>query len=76
MTNNSALNAFDIACESSWFKSSHSGDNTGAGCISVATLTNNVAVRDSKQQNGPAFITPSAAWSSFIREVKTGRWAA
>ncbi|MFF7023937.1 DUF397 domain-containing protein [Streptomyces klenkii] len=65
-----------MADESSWFKSSYSDTANGVSCISVATLTDNVAVRDSKQQNGPAFVTPSAAWSSFIREVKTGRWAA
>ncbi|RKN70972.1 DUF397 domain-containing protein [Streptomyces klenkii] len=64
-----------MAYKSAWFKSSYSNTANGANCISVAALTNNVAVRDSKQQNGPAFVTPSAAWSSFIREVKTGRWA-
>ncbi|MCF3103510.1 DUF397 domain-containing protein [Streptomyces roseoverticillatus] len=58
-----------------WFKSSHSGDNGAGGCVSVAALADHVGVCDSKQQNGPAFVTPTAAWSSFIREVKTGRWS-
>ncbi|WP_194959996.1 DUF397 domain-containing protein [Streptomyces sp. NRRL B-1677] len=75
MSTNTCITALEVADESSWFKSSYSDTANGVSCISVATLTNNVAVRDSKQQNGPAFITPSAAWSSFIREVKTGRWA-
>ncbi|MFC5149423.1 DUF397 domain-containing protein [Streptomyces aureoversilis] len=76
MTSNSYLNALDIARESSWFKSSHSGDNTGAGCISVAALATHIAVRDSKQHNGPAFITPAVAWTAFIHQVRSGRWPA
>ncbi|MEH6375340.1 DUF397 domain-containing protein [Streptomyces sp. KLMMK] len=76
MTSNSYLKALDIARESSWFKSSHSNDATGAACISVAALANSVAVRDSKQHNGPAFISPAAAWTAFIHEVRSGRWPA
>ncbi len=70
------LTALEVAAEMSWFKSSYSGDNGPASCVSVAALPDTVAVRDSKQHNGPAFVTPSAAWSSFIREVRAGRWAA
>ncbi|WP_308312419.1 DUF397 domain-containing protein [Streptomyces sp. ISL-11] len=62
-----------MADESSWFKSSHSGDNGGGGCISVAVLTERVGIRDSKQANGPALTVPAAAWASFIDEVRSGR---
>ncbi|WKU45333.1 DUF397 domain-containing protein [Streptomyces sp. VNUA116] len=76
MSTNSHIPALEVAEESAWFKSSYSDDSNGIHCISVAALASVVAVRDSKQQNGPAFVAPTAAWSSFIREVKTGRWAA
>ncbi|CAM5510238.1 DUF397 domain-containing protein [Streptomyces abikoensis] len=69
------ITAREVTDEPVWFKSSYSDDKNGVHCVSVAALAANVAVRDSKQQNGRAFITPSAAWSCFIREVKTGRWA-
>ncbi|MEU5186445.1 DUF397 domain-containing protein [Streptomyces klenkii] len=65
-----------MADESAWSKSSHSNQNDGGTCVSVAILADHVGIRDSKQQNGPALVAPTAAWSSFIREVKTGRWAA
>ncbi|PSJ28580.1 DUF397 domain-containing protein [Streptosporangium nondiastaticum] len=64
-----------MAREASWFKSSYSSDNGIGSCVSVAALGDRVGIRDSKQQNGPTFVAPTAAWSSFIREVKSGRWA-
>ncbi|MGK5546769.1 DUF397 domain-containing protein [Streptomyces sp. URMC 127] len=63
-----------MADESAWFKSSHSNQDNGGTCVSVSVLADHVGIRDSKQRNGPAFVTPAAAWSSFINEVKTGRW--
>ncbi|MFH8789339.1 DUF397 domain-containing protein [Streptomyces roseoverticillatus] len=75
MTINAYLMALEVADETAWFKSSHSDQDNGGGCISVAVLTDRIGVRDSKQENGPAFVTPTAAWSSFIREVKSGRWS-
>lgn len=62
--------ALDLADESSWFKSSHSIDNGGGGCVSVAALATRIGIRDSKEPNGPAFVVPTAAWASFISEVR------
>ncbi|QLE72500.1 DUF397 domain-containing protein [Streptomyces rectiverticillatus] len=76
MSTSTRITALEAADESSWFKSSYSGDNHGISCVSVAALANNVAVRDSKQHNGPAFISPAAAWTAFIHEVRSGRWPA
>ncbi|MEV4922176.1 DUF397 domain-containing protein [Streptomyces roseoverticillatus] len=75
MSTSLRLTALEMAPCDVWFKSSHSGDNGAGGCVSVAALADHVGVRDSKHQNGPAFVTPTTAWSSFIREVKTGRWS-
>ncbi|MCD9144376.1 DUF397 domain-containing protein [Streptomyces albireticuli] len=73
MSTNTQLTALDLADETAWFKSSYSGDNTGAGCVSIAALTGHVGIRDSKQHHGPALVVPTASWSAFIREVRAGR---
>lgn len=66
----SAHLALDVADATTWFKSSYSNDNGGGGCISIAVLTSQVGVRDSKQANGPAFVVPAAAWSAFVDMVR------
>lgn len=58
-----------------WRKSSYSSGN-GGECIEVADgLTGVVPVRDSKNPHGPALVFPSAAWTAFVADVKTGRLA-
>ncbi|WP_440102844.1 DUF397 domain-containing protein [Streptosporangium sp. H16] len=54
-----------------WFKSSRSGGN-GGDCVEVATnLPGIVAVRDSKNPNGPTLAFTPEAWADFITSVKT-----
>ncbi|MGC4768943.1 DUF397 domain-containing protein [Micromonospora sp. DT44] len=49
-----------------WRKSTRSGDN-GGDCVEVATnLPGIVAVRDSKNQAGPALTFHPTAWDAFI----------
>jgi Domain of unknown function (DUF397) len=56
-----------------WRKSSYSGGNGGA-CVEVArNLPNAVAVRDSKNPDGPALVFPAADWQSFTASLKAGR---
>jgi hypothetical protein len=53
-----------------WFKSSRSGGN-GGDCVEVATnLPGIVAVRDSKDPNGPALVLTPEIWADFITQVK------
>ncbi|MFF4532828.1 DUF397 domain-containing protein [Streptomyces sp. NPDC001407] len=73
MTTNACLTALEVADENSWFKSSYSGQDNGGGCVSIAALPEDVAIRDSKQRNGAALVVPTGAWSSFITGVRTGR---
>ncbi|MFL9682802.1 DUF397 domain-containing protein [Streptomyces sp. KL110A] len=55
-----------------WRKSSYSGDN-GGDCIEVADLSGHIAVRDSKNPEGPAFLTGPAAFTAFVRAAVEGR---
>ncbi|MFC7792127.1 DUF397 domain-containing protein [Streptomyces cinereoruber] len=55
-----------------WHKSSYSGD-TGGNCIEVADLAAHVAVRDSKNPEGPAFLATPAAFTAFVTAAAEGR---
>jgi hypothetical protein len=53
-----------------WRKSSYSGANGGA-CVEVAADGPGVvAVRDSKDPDGPALTFSPADWSAFIASLK------
>nr|WP_243718475.1 DUF397 domain-containing protein [Actinomadura sp. KC06] len=54
-----------------WQKSSRS-DNTGGACVEVADLAAAVAVRDSKDPDGPKLVFGPAAWQAFASKVKSG----
>ena len=55
-----------------WRKSSYSNGNGGA-CVEVArNLPGVVAVRDSKNPDGPELIFEPAQWSAFIGGIKAG----
>ncbi|MEU1396977.1 DUF397 domain-containing protein [Micromonospora zamorensis] len=57
----------------SWRKSTRSGGN-GGECVEVAdNLPGIVAVRDSKDQRGPAFTFTPTAWSAFLRTTRDFR---
>jgi hypothetical protein len=55
-----------------WKRSSFSGSN-GQNCVEVANLPRVVAVRDSKDPDGPRLTFAPAAWQRFTASVKTGR---
>lgn len=53
-----------------WRKTSHSGAN-GGGCVEVASAgTAAVAVRDSKNPDGPKLAFTPSAWQSFTGQVR------
>ena len=55
-----------------WRKASYSTGNGGA-CVEVArNLPGAVAVRDSKDPDGPALVFAPAQWHAFIDGVKSG----
>lgn len=56
-----------------WRKASYSTTN-GGGCVEVAAnLPGIVAVRDSKDPDGPVLTIKDARWGDFIAEVKAGQ---
>lgn len=48
-----------------WTKSSYSS-NDGPACVEVATLSDAVLVRDSKDPEGPHLTLTPTAWSAFL----------
>jgi hypothetical protein len=52
-----------------WRISSWSSNN-GGSCIQVAGLPGTIAVRDSKDPDGPALIFTPAVWAAFTARVK------
>ena len=53
-----------------WRKARYSG-NGGGSCVEVARdLSDTVAVRDSKDPNGPVLTIESGDWRHFIADVK------
>ena len=55
-----------------WRKSSYSGSN-GGDCVEVAVLPGrNLAVRDSKDPDGPRLTFTPAEWRTFTAALKTG----
>jgi hypothetical protein len=56
-----------------WRKSSYSASN-GGNCVEVArTLPAAIAVRDSKDPDGPRLIFTPQDWAAFTAAIRTGR---
>ncbi len=55
-----------------WRRSSHSGGE-GQMCVEVAAMTGRgVALRDSKDVDGPMLSIAPSAWASLLADVKAG----
>jgi hypothetical protein len=54
-----------------WRKSSYSG-NSG-NCVEVADLGHVVAVRDSKDPDGPVIVFTPVAWPILVQRIKAAR---
>ncbi|MFB4305856.1 DUF397 domain-containing protein [Actinomadura sp. GTD37] len=56
-----------------WRKSSYSGGQ-GGDCVEVAALVSAVALRDSKDPEGPRLAFAAAEWRAFARRVKASEF--
>ncbi len=54
-----------------WRKASYSGNNGGA-CVEVAAALPTVAVRDSKDPDGPRLGFAPEQWRAFTDQIKAG----
>jgi hypothetical protein len=65
------MTTFDFSA-ARWCKSSRS-DHSGE-CVEVASVASVVAVRDSKDPDGPKLIVDDAQWRAFTRQVRRGAY--
>lgn len=56
-----------------WRKSTRSGPNCD-NCVEVAFVDGAIAVRDSKDPEGPVLIFTPAEWDAFVGGVKDGEF--
>ncbi len=62
------------AIGATWIKSSHSGP-TGGNCVEVAFLASgDVAMRNSRQPDGPALVFTGAEWAAFLGGARDGEF--
>jgi hypothetical protein len=54
-----------------WRKSSRSGVG---GCVEVALLDSQVAVRDSKDRHGPVLLFSPTEWEAFLGGARDGEF--
>lgn len=54
-----------------WHKSTLSGAN---GCVEVAFVDGQVAVRDSKDRHGHVLVFTQLEWSAFLGGVRAGEF--
>jgi uncharacterized protein DUF397 len=60
--------------DQNWRKSSYSG-NGGGNCVEVTSLADgSVAVRDSKNPDGPTLTFTAAEWEAFTSGVQNGEF--
>lgn len=53
-----------------WIKSTRSGSD--GECVEIARGAHGVAVRDSKDPDGPILTFDATAWRAFVADVKRG----
>jgi hypothetical protein len=60
----------DLA-EARWQKASYSSTS---GCVEVAHVSGHVALRDSKDRQGPMLVFTPIEWDAFVKGVREGEF--
>ena len=55
----------------SWHKSSYSSGG-GNNCVEIAVIPGSVAIRDSKDPNGPVYVVSPGAFRDLVSRIKQG----
>jgi hypothetical protein len=58
--------------EAKWRKSSLS--NSQGNCVEIAHVDNHIAVRDSKNSQGPVLVFTPDEWKAFVGGVRQGEF--
>ncbi|MFC4071913.1 DUF397 domain-containing protein [Actinoplanes subglobosus] len=66
------VNPLELA-DATWTKSTKSGPNCD-NCVEVAFVGQAVAVRDSKNPNGPALLFTPGEWDAFVGGAVAGEF--
>lgn len=64
-------NCIEVMSVPVWRKSSFS-NGSGGECIGVGDAGNAIAVRDSKEPDGPSLLLSPGAWTHFAGRVRSG----
>jgi hypothetical protein len=56
-----------------WYKSSFSSNQNGHDCVETARVPRGMAVRDSKNPDGPAYAFSSSAWQGLLNTLASER---
>jgi hypothetical protein len=54
-----------------WHKSTYSATN---GCVEVAFVGSHIAVRDSKERQGPVLVFTPVEWKAFLAGARNGEF--
>src|SRR5579859_3830440 len=66
----------EVAHIPGWRKSSYSGgsgSSSSSECVEVGEAGYAIAVRDSKDPDGPSLLVSPIAWAAFAGKIKSGR---
>jgi hypothetical protein len=55
-----------------WRKSTHSGQDENSDCVELAAVEEQVAIRDSKDPNGPKLMLTASQWHALTARLKNG----
>lgn len=59
----------DLTSRTAWRKSSYSS-SSGDNCVEVGHTGPQIAVRDTKNPDGPRLAIPAQTWQAFTRRVQ------
>ena len=59
----------EVALDTDWRKSSFS-DSNGGSCVEAASGSDVILVRDTTNRDGVTLTIPTAAWQTFVTELR------